>query len=84
MQELTFNYAVILLPSALADGLCKLLFNWALATLRFILIKRLIQLIFNGPDCMDPDFYVWHIILILMAKAYFPCNSFNHRAKAAV
>ncbi len=29
--------------SALADGFCKLLLNWALATFQFILIKRLIQ-----------------------------------------
>jgi hypothetical protein len=33
MKELRFNNVVVLLPSALADGLCKPLLNWALATL---------------------------------------------------
>ena len=32
------------MPPALADGLCKLLLNWALATLQLILIKHLIQI----------------------------------------
>ncbi len=45
MKELRFNNVVVLLPSALADGLCKPLLNRALAALRLVLVKRLIQFI---------------------------------------
>jgi hypothetical protein len=38
------NSSSVLLPSALADGLDKLLWNWALATFIIISLKCLIQL----------------------------------------
>ncbi len=40
----TCNYVEISLPSALADGLVKLPFVWALATFPFVTLKSLIQL----------------------------------------